>query len=159
MEFFTADLCDKYQDKVQVCKPIFKSFGGKKKFYGKIATCRLKDNNAKLIELLKSDGKDKVCIVDVDAKYLAVVGDKLMGFADEFGWNGIVVNGYVRDVETTKKFNVGLLALGTCPKKAYHENDGTIGVDLEFAGVNFKEGDFIYADSDGVIVSNQSLLD
>jgi regulator of ribonuclease activity A len=159
MNFFTADLCDKYKHNVQVCEPVFKSYGGLNKFYGQIATCKLKDNNAELIKLLKSDGNGRVCIVDVDAKYLAVVGDKLTGFAYENGWSGIIVNGYIRDIETTKKFDVGLLALGTCPKKAYHDNDGKLGIDLEFAGVLFKEGDYVYVDSDGVIVSKQSLLD
>jgi len=41
MEFFTADLCDKLGDKVEVLKPILNSYGGKNKFSGKIATIKL----------------------------------------------------------------------------------------------------------------------
>jgi len=157
MEFFTADLCDKYDDKVQVLGVGFSSYGGNTKFNGQIATCKLKDNNAELIKLLKTRGNGRVCVVDVGAKYVAVVGDKLMSFAKENDWAGIVVNGYVRDVETTKNIKVGLIALDTCPKKAPVPNSGECGVDLGFAGVIFKEGDYLYADIDGVITSKESL--
>ena len=157
MEFFTADLCDKYDDKVQVLGTGFSSYGGVTKFSGKIATCRLIDNNSELIKLLKSEGNGRVCVVDVGAKYVAVVGDKLMGFAKQNNWAGIVVNGYVRDIETTKDINVGLIALGTCPKKAPKVNLGECGVNLNFSNVDFMEDDYIYVDIDGIIASKESL--
>jgi len=157
MEFFTADLCDKYDDKVQVLGIGFNSYGGVSKFSGQIATCKLYDNNAELIKLLKSEGEARVCVVDVGAKYVAVVGDKLMGFAKDNGWSGIIVNGYVRDIETTKNIEVGLLALGTCPKKAPIQNHGECGIDLDFRSVTFRENEYIYADIDGVIVAKEPL--
>ncbi len=157
MEFFTADLCDKYDDEVQVLSSGFYSYGGASRFSGKIATCKITDNNKELIKLLKSEGNGRVCVVDVDAKYVAVVGDKLMGFAKQNNWAGIVVNGYVRDIQTTTNIEVGLIALGTCPKKAPIQNSGEIGLDLNFGGVVFKEGDCLYADEDGVITSKEFL--
>jgi len=157
MEFFTADLCDKYDDKVHVLNHSFHSYGGVNKFSGQIATCKIVDNNTELIKLLKSEGKKRVCVVDVDSKYVAVVGDKLMGFAKQNNWSGIIVNGYVRDIETTRNIEVGLFALGTCPKKAPITNSGKIGLDLNFSGVKFVENDYIYADLDGIIVANQPL--
>ncbi len=157
MNFFTADLCDKYDDKVQVLGVGFNSYGGLSKFSGQIATCKLKDNNTELIKLLKSEGNGRVCVVDVSAKYVAVVGDKLMAFAKENNWSGIIVNGYIRDTQTTKNIDVGLLALGTCPKKAPIKNSGECGIDLNFANVKFIMNDYLYADSDGVIISNQQL--
>ena len=157
MDFFTADLCDKYDDKVQVLGTGFSSFGGYKKFSGKIATCKLCDNNTELIKLLKSEGHGRVCVVDVSAKYVAVVGDKLMAFAKENNWVGIIVNGYVRDIGTTKNIDVGLIALGTCPKKVPIQNSGETGINLNFANVEFVENDYIYVDVDGVIVAKQPL--
>ena len=32
MDFKTADLCDLHSDSIQICEPIFKSFGGVHKF-------------------------------------------------------------------------------------------------------------------------------
>ncbi len=157
MNFFTADLCDKYDDKVQVLGPNFHSYGGIDKFSGKVATCKLKDNNKELIKLLKTKGDGRVCVVDVNAKYVAVVGDKLMAFAKENNWSGIIVNGYVRDIATTKNIDVGLIALGTCPKKAPIQNSGKSGIDLNFSGVKFVENDYLYADVDGIITAKQPL--
>lgn len=157
MFFETSDLCDKYDNQVQVLEPLFHSYGGKIKCSGKIATCKIIDNNAELIKLLKSDGKGRVCVVDVNAKYVAVVGDKLMGFAAENNWQGILVNGYVRDIQNTKKIDVGLWALGTCPKKAIEVNSGECGVSLRFGGVEFCEGDWFYGDLDGIITAKNEL--
>ena len=158
MEFFTADLCDKYDDKVQVLEVGFHSYGGISKFSGQIATCRLIDNNAELLKLLKSEGNGRVCVVDVSGKYIAVVGDKLMAFAKENNWAGIVVNGYIRDIETIKDIDVGLIALGACPKKAPIVNAGEVGIDLNFSNVIFKENDYLYADVDGVITAKEALF-
>ena len=157
MNFFTADLCDKYGNETQVLESGFHSYGGVTRFSEQVVTCKIIDNNKELIKLLKSEGIGRVCVVDVGAKYVAVVGDKLMGFAKENGWSGIVVNGYVRDIETTKDIEVGLIALGTCPKKAPKENIGECGIDLHFSGITFKENDYLYADIDGVITSKKSL--
>lgn len=157
MGFFTADLCDKYDDKVQVLGSGFISYGGLQKCSGKIATCKLIDNNEELIKLLKSAGKNRIAVVDVEGKYVAVVGDKLMAFAKKNNWSGIVVNGYIRDTNTLKEINVGLWALGTCPKKAPIPNDGFLDVPLNFAGVEFVSDDYLYADSDGIITSKSQL--
>lgn len=157
MEFYTSDLCDKYKDDVQVALPLFKSYGGKSYFEGEIVTIRLQDNNKDLVTLLKTNGKGKVAVVDVDAKYVAVVGDILMGFAQENHWSGILINGYVRDIVNTKNIEVGLFALGTCPKKCPEPSNADIGITLNFAGVKFENGNYIYADEDGIIVSKTPL--
>ena len=152
MSFYTADMCDEHHDDVQVLEHIFKSYGGKEKFSGKVVTIKLDEDNRGLIELLKENGKGKVAIVDVDAKFCAVVGENLMLMAEKNGWEGIIINGYVRDVHITKNINVGLLALGTCPKRSKKISPAKREVELKFAGVIFRDGMEIYADHDGVIV-------
>ena len=76
MNFFTADMCDEHKDDIQVADPIFNSYGKKEKFRGKAVTIKLDEDNRGLIELLKEDGKGKVAVVDVGAKFCAVVGEK-----------------------------------------------------------------------------------
>ena len=158
MKFYTADLCDKYPNDVHVLEPLFKSYGGAKKMMGQIVTIMLPDNNKTLAEFLKTtQGDGKILVIDVEAKYTAVVGDNMMKFAYENNWSGIVVNGYVRDTKNTKEIDVGLFALGTCPKKTIETKDGVLHVKLNFAGVVFNEGDYLYADRDGIIVSHLPL--
>ena len=157
MKFYTADLCDKYNDKVHVLEPILKSYGGLKKVMGQIVTIKLLGNNQSLASLLKQEGEGKIVIVDVEGKYTAVVGDNLMKFAHDNHWAGIIVNGYVRDTKNTKEIDVALFALGTCPKKTIEPQEGTLHVRLNFGGVSFNEGEYLYADRDGIILSKEPL--
>lgn len=157
MKFYTADLCDKYPENVQVLDPILKSYGGAKRVMGQIVTVKLSGHNKTLVELLKSEGNGQIAVVDVDAKYTAVVGDNLMKFAHENNWAGIIINGYVRDTKNTKEIDVGLFALGTCPKKTMEACEGSLHVKVSFGGVSFNEGDYLYADRDGIIVSETLL--
>jgi regulator of ribonuclease activity A len=152
MNFFTADMCDEHKDDIQIADPIFNSYGKREKFRGEIVTIKLDEDNRGLIELLKENGKGKVAVVDVGAKFCAVVGENLMLMAKENGWEGIIINGYVRDTNITKDIDVGLLALGTCPKRSSKRADAKRGEELEFAGVKFKEGCEVFVDYDGVVV-------
>jgi regulator of ribonuclease activity A len=78
-----------------------------------------------------------------------------MKLALKNGWSGIVVNGYVRDITFTKDIEVGLIALGTCPKKSQKKAKGILDQIVEFGGVKFKSDYTLYADEDGVIVVDE----
>lgn len=159
MEFFTADLCDDFSDKTEVLGPDFKSYGGTAKFKGTAITVKLDKNNKDLAVLLKEEnGEGKIVVVDVDMKYYAVVGDNLMKFASDNKYEGIIVNGYVRDTVTTREFMVGLLAKGTCPKKYIPVQEGQINVPLSIDGIEILEGDYIYADPDGIVITKEKLI-
>lgn len=158
MSFSTADLCDEFFDKVRVLNPEFKSFGGKRKVEGTIVTMRLDKNNYDLAQMLKSEaGENRIVVVDVAQDYYAVVGDNLMKFAQDNNWQAILVNGYVRDTDETQKFDVGLFAIGTCPRKYIPQTSGQRGIELSFEGVVFKDGDYLYADNDGIIMTETKI--
>ncbi len=159
MDFNTADLCDENQDKnIQILSSDFKNYGGKQKCFGQITTIKLDKSNWRLLELLRDeDGKGKVVVVDNARYFYGVVGDKLMAFAQENNWEGIIINGYVRDIENTKKIDVALYAIGTCPLRNFEKTISSQGVQLSFGGVTFNNGDFIYLDNDGIIISSNKL--
>ncbi|MCK4441515.1 MAG: ribonuclease E activity regulator RraA [Sulfurovaceae bacterium] len=159
MNLVTADLCDKYKEEVQVLQTHLHSYGGVKNFSGEIVTIKLDKNNHDLVKMLRDEkGDEKVAVVDVDKKFYAVVGDNLMGFAQKNGWAGIVINGYVRDTKITQTIPVGLLAIGTTPRKSFENNPSQRYIELNFGGVSFKNGDYLYADEDGVIISDSKLI-
>lgn len=159
MAFFTADLCDEYSDKTEVLGPDFKSYGGVDKFQGTVITVKLDKNNKDLAALLRdNEGLGKVVVVDVDMKYYAVVGDNLMKFASNNKYEGIIVNGYVRDTVTTKEFKVGLIAKGTCPRKYIPQQDGELNAPITIDGVEIKSGDYIYVDPDGIVVTKEKIV-
>lgn len=156
MTFFTADYCDEYHEKVQVLGPGYKNYGGATRCEGRIVTVKLNKHNGDLIKLLRDvDGTGKIVVVDVAAEYYAVVGEKLMNFAKKNNYKGIVIHGYVRDTAQIKDIDVALFALGTCPRKCMETIPGTLNESLSFSGVDFVPGDYLYADVDGIIVTQQ----
>ena len=160
MNIQIADLCDENKDKkIQVLASKFANYGALKKFYGQIVTVKLDKSNWLLLEMLRDqDGEGRVLVVDNSEEFFGVVGDKLMGFAKKNNWKAIILNGYVRDTDTTKDIEVGLLAIGTCPLRNFEITNSQRDIELNFGGVTFNTGDYIYADYDGVIISKDNLL-
>lgn len=160
MNIQTADLCDDNRDKnIQVLSSKFKNYGGLKKFEGQIVTVKLDKSNWRLLEMLRDEnGEGKIVVVDNSQEFFGVVGDKLMTFAQNNNWKAIILNGYVRDTDETQKIDVGLFAIGTCPLRNFEQTQGQSNIELNFEGVTFNNGDYIYADNDGVIISKTKLI-
>ena len=159
MEFFTADICDEHPDLVHVLDDDFTNYGAKQKFCAQVKTIKLDKNNSDLVKLLRDeDGAGKVVVVDVDKEYFAVVGENLMKFAAQNNYEGIIVNGYIRDTFQIKDINVALFALGTCPRKYIPVTSGEQNLELSFCGVQFNDGDYIYADTDGIILTKEKIV-
>ena len=72
-------------------------------------------------------------------------------------WSGIVINGYVRDIDILGRLNIGVQALGTMPVRSEKKNQGQIGVDISFGGLTFSSGDYVYADNNGLLLSKREL--
>lgn len=159
MTFFTADICDEYPEKTSVLGPGYRNYGGAKKCQGEVVTIKLDRNNSDLISLLRDEnGSGKVVVVDVDREYYAVVGENLMKFARQNDYAGIVVNGYIRDTAQIKDIPVALFAIGTCSRKYIPATDGERGIDIHIGGIDIRNGDYLYADTDGVIVCREKIV-
>jgi regulator of ribonuclease activity A len=157
-DFNTADLCDEYS-KIKIADPIFNLYGKKKKFMGKIRTVIAIEDNSYVKELVntKVDG-DVMVIEGKGSTKCALLGDNLAKIASENGWSGFVINGCIRDSEIISSISIGIKALNTMPKKSNKNNVGEFKKDLNFAGVLFQEGNFLYSDSDGIIISEEKLI-
>lgn len=160
MSFAIADICDENQDKqIQVLSSEYKNFGGLKKCAGEIVTVKLDKSNWGLLEMLRDEqGDGKVVVVENARYFYGVVGDRLLTYAKNNNWKAIILNGYVRDTEVTKDIDVALFAVGTCPLRCFDKTNSSKGIELSFGGVTFNQGDYLYADSDGVIVSKEKLI-
>jgi regulator of ribonuclease activity A len=153
----TTDLSDAHPD-VQIAEPLFRDFGGDRGFYGPIATLKIFEDNALVRELLETEGKGRVLVVDGAASLrCALVGGNLAALAEKNGWTGIVVNGAVRDTRELQAAKVGVKALAAYPKKSVKKGAGERDVPVTFAGVTFRPGEWLYADEDGILVSPRRL--
>ena len=77
----------------------------------------------------------------------AYLGDNLALLACQNNWAGILINGMVRDVDELAKMQIGIKALGAHPKKSEKRGLGEFGHDIEFGGVKFQSGAFVYSDN------------
>ena len=157
---FTADLYDEFTEEVNVADPIFQAYGGKKSFFGRAETLRVYEDNSLVRTLLSEPGLGKVLVVDGGGSLrCALVGDRLAELAITNGWEGIIVTGCIRDSAQIATMSIGIKALNTNPRKSVKRNVGLRGESVTIGGVEIAPGDFIYSDSDGVLVSKRSLLD
>ncbi len=159
MDIRTADLCDEFSDQLDICEPLFGDFGGQLQFGGQIATVKCFEDNSLVRQLTAEAGKGRVLVIDAGGSMRrAVVGDQLAQKAADNGWSGLVVYGCIRDAAALADIAIGIKALGAHPLKTDKRGEGQRDIAVRFGGVNFRPGDWLYADEDGVIVARRSLL-
>ena len=149
----TCDISDEMHPNVQYLKPIFQSFGKKNNFSGRIVTIECFEDNSLVEEALNTNGNECVLVVDAGSSLqCAMMGDKRATDAIKNQWEGIIINGAIRDSAQINTMNIGIRALGTCPRKSIKNGVGKRGLDVSFSNVKFTPGHYLYADEDGVIV-------
>lgn len=109
-------------------------------------------------EALENAPAGTVLVVDGGgSKRCALLGDKLASIAASRNLAGIIVNGCVRDSKELADIEVGILALATHPLKSKKAGEGERDVPVEFGGVAWTPGDYVYADEDGAVLSTDEL--
>jgi len=158
MNDILPDICDKYEDQVTLLDLPLQSFGQRYAFGGEIVTVRCFHDNSKVREMLAQDGKGKVLFVDGNGSCKkALLGDQLAILAIENGWEGIIVNGAVRDVAALSEMDIGVKALAACPFKTEKRGAGEVNVCLTIQRQMIYPGDYIYADLKGTLSSGEAL--
>ncbi|HRD64762.1 MAG TPA: ribonuclease E activity regulator RraA [Candidatus Competibacter sp.] len=159
MEFKTTDLCDEFSDRLQIAEPTFLDYGGEVMFSGRIVTLKVFEDNSLVRTALEEPGEDRVLVVDGGGSMrCALLGDQLAELAEENDWAGVVVNGCIRDSAAIAEISIGVKALGAHPLKSVKRGVGERDIPVRFAGVNFVPGHYLYADEDGLIVSEKPLF-
>jgi regulator of ribonuclease activity A len=82
----------------------------------------------------------------------ALMGDMLAARGAANGWSGVIIFGLIRDSVDISKIDIGVKALGVNPAKR-----GSVDEPVEFGGVRFEPGAWVYCDEDGVLVAAQQL--
>ncbi len=154
----TADLSDAHPE-AQVADPVFRDFGGLSAFHGITVTAKVYEDNSLVRELLGESGEGRVLVVDGGGSLrCALVGGNLGQLAVANGWRGLVVYGCIRDSREIRELMLGVKALATHPRKSEKGlHTGHRDRPVTFAGVTVRTGQWLYADSDGFIVSDTAL--
>jgi len=157
VDYVTPDLCDAYPD-VRVITPMFRNYGGRKSFGGQVVTVKCFEDNSRVKELLATPGKGKVLVVDGGGSLrCALLGDLIGASAVKHEWEGVIIYGCVRDVDALAQLDLGVQAINSMPMKSNRRGIGETGIRLSFGGVIIEDGEYIYADNNGVIVADKAL--
>ncbi|GAB2683372.1 ribonuclease E activity regulator RraA [Saccharopolyspora gloriosae] len=153
MDLSTADLADREGPAIRSCDVQFRQYGGREAFAGRIRTVTCFQDNALLKKILSEPGEGQVLVIDGAASvHTALVGDLIAELGRSNGWNGIVVNGAVRDTAVLAGMDFGVKALGSNPRKSSKNGDGVVDDPVEIGGVRFVPGEYLVSDHDGVVV-------
>jgi regulator of ribonuclease activity A len=100
----------------------------------------------------------KVLVVDGGASLRrALLGGNLGAAAARNGWAGVVIDGCVRDTAELAAQAVGIRALAPMPMPTEKRSEGQRNVAVQIQGVWVRPGDWLYADADGMVVSDKAL--
>ena len=158
MNFKTADLCDDFIDELEVCELPLHSYGKVKRFSGPISTVRVFEDNVLVKEALQTIPEGNILVVDGGgSRRCALMGDMLGEIAQERKLAGVIINGCVRDSAELGGMGIGILAIGTNPRKSIKQGKGDRDVPLTFGGIDWHPGDYAYCDEDGVVISKKKL--
>ena len=159
MDFKTADLYDHHEQRVRVCDPVFRDFGGRRRFAGPAVTVKCFEDNTQVKAVLTEPGDGNVLVVDAGGSMrCAMLGDLIADSAVRNGWAGVLVYGCVRDSIELGGMDLGVKALGTTPRKSVRRGEGQRDLPVTFAGITFHPGDHLYCDEDGILVAEQALI-
>lgn len=158
MAVSVPDICDDFFEEVSVLEPLFSDFGGKRRFSGEIVTVKCFEDNSLVRDLVGSEGNGRVIVVDGGGSLRrALLGDLLAAKASKNGWQGLLINGCVRDIEILETIELGVKALNSHPVKTDKRGEGQLNVPVEFGGVRIVPGRHLYADKNGVAVALRDL--
>jgi regulator of ribonuclease activity A len=114
------------------------------------------EDNVLLKNAASTPGDGQVLVVDGGGSMrYALLGDNIALLARDNGWVGIVLNACVRDAEALDALGLGVKALGTNPRPSKKNGDGEVDVPVTFGEATFTPGALLYADADGVAVTDR----
>jgi len=88
---------------------------------------------------------------------VAVMGDNVATLGIENGWQGIIINGCIRDSVELGTMDFGVKALGNVPAKSIKVGRGSVDVTLTFGAVLFEVGQWVYCDQDGILLADDAI--
>ena len=153
MSHSTSDLSDEHPE-AQICDPVFQAFGGRPSFGGPVTTLKVFEDDSMIRETVQTPGEGRVLVVDGGGSLrCGLFGANLAVAAARSGWAGVVVNGCARGADEIDAAPIGVRALALHPRRSQRGlHSGQAGIPVYFAGVVFREGEWLVADRDGVLV-------
>ncbi|KAL3652386.1 hypothetical protein CASFOL_002067 [Castilleja foliolosa] len=159
----TAEVCDAnpqllLSGELRALQPVFQIYGQRQVFSGPVVTLKVFEDNVLVRGFLEEKGNGRVLVVDGGGSLrCAILGGNPVVQAQNNGWAGIVVNGCIRDVDEINGCDIGVRALASHPVKAAKKGNGERHVPVSIGGTRIYDGEWLYVDTDGILVSKTEL--
>ena len=148
----TCDLYDRFEDRARVPALALRDCGARRRFAGRGGAGKWLGENSRRQGGRAEPGEGRVIVVDAAASLrCALVGDMIAADLARNGWAGVVINGCVRDVVALRGVELGIKALASTPRKSVRRGEGQVEIPLSFGGVEWRPGEVLFADEDGVL--------
>ena len=156
--FSTCDFCDEHKANdsgaIRVIPTVFQNYGARLQFAGLVLTVKCYEDNSHVKQAVESPGLGRVLVVDGGASMRrALLGGNLAAAAARNGWAGIVIDGCARDAAELAVLDLGIRALALNPMPTLRAGQGQTGGAVFVQGVQVQTGDWLYADTDGIVIS------
>jgi len=144
-----------------VIKPIADSPVGMRAVVGPAFPCQNapSDQLGAMAALAHAQAGDVIVAATEACTGTAVVGDLMLGMARNRGIIGLVTDGAVRDLGGIFKVGLPVFCAGVNPDSPSRTGPGSAGLPVHIGGTTVHPGDIVVADSDGVVIVPQGLLD
>jgi len=154
MAISTANLSDLYSGDLKYLDSVFKSYGKKSKFSGSIVTIRCFEDFCSIQDMISQSGKNRVLLIDGGAsENSSLFDEKLALLAIKNNWEGVIINGTIRNSRKIHDLAIGVKALGESVRRSpCSPGNGETNIDIEMAGTLISPGDIVIVDEDGIVV-------
>ncbi|XP_038713404.1 putative 4-hydroxy-4-methyl-2-oxoglutarate aldolase 2 [Tripterygium wilfordii] len=146
---------------LRALQPTFQIYGKRPMFSGPMVTLKVFEDNILVHEFLEEKGNGRVLIVDgAGSLRCAILGGNPIVQAQNNGWAGIVVNGCIMDVDEINGCDIGVIgvrALASHPMKVNKKGIGEKHVPITIVRTKIYDGEWLYADTDGILISRMEL--
>ena len=110
-------------------------------------------DNLMIHEAMELAGPHDVIVVDNEGgRNRSLAGMNMFGLMQYRKIAGIVIDGPIRDIDTTSKMDFPVYASGVTARGPYKDGRGDVNVPISCGGVSVCPGDIILGDMDGVLV-------
>ncbi|GAE29944.1 ribonuclease E activity regulator RraA [Halalkalibacter hemicellulosilyticus] len=160
MSFHTSQLCDQNDGQIVVAESsLLQYYGNKKAFSGRVVTVKVYEDYGLVKKVIETAEEGSVIVIHGSgSRRSALIGAELAQLSIEKKVSGLIIYGCIRDSEMIKQLDIGVMAIGTIPVLSSCEGSGETDIAFHFASVDWKPGQYVYVDQDGVVVSDEDLL-
>ncbi len=147
-----STLCD--ADKtIPIVDPVVRSLVPDVRMAGVARTVVAEDDHLSVLTALAAAGPDDVLVIVTNGGQRAILGELVATEAVRRGVAGIVVDGYIRDVQGIRKLGLPLFARGTYPASGSVVGRPQPGPTVRCGGVDVAPGDIVFGDDDGIVIA------